>query len=195
MDRYGLTGAPFRGVKGGVGNAPAPSYRECTWSGITAAQIPQFIFCVLEKSMDFVTTKSLNAVNIFNQETGASQITNAEATHTARKDAVEKVQFASRNSDGNAAITQFHLEIQSVQGSYIYSSKAWPYIKTRGDLYRDTQKYCIDTYDDQDTWFKNNCIVLLGAAEFAKGISSSGVAFPCTFTHPVLSNIVRYQLR
>ena len=70
----------------------------------------------------------------------------------------------------------------SVQGSYIYSSKKWPYVKTRADLYRDTQKYCIDSYDDQDTWFKHNCIVFLGAAEFAKGISSPGTAFPCTFS-------------
>jgi hypothetical protein len=90
-------------------------------------------------------------------------------------------QYLARNTDANASIVQFQLEIMSVQGSYVYSAEKWPYLKNRGDLYRDVSKYCIDTYDDQDTWFKHNCIVLLGVEEFAKGISSSGTAFPCTF--------------
>ena len=182
IDRYGESAAPFRGVTGGVGNAAAPAYREVQWSGITAAQIPQYLFVVLEKSMDLVCSQSLNVQNIVDFESGNVAITQAIGDHVGRKSVREKIQFAARNSDGNAAITQFHLEIMSVQGSYIYSSGSWPFIKTRGDLYRDVQKYCIDSYDDQDTWFKHNCIVLLGASEFAKGISSPGCAFPCTFS-------------
>jgi hypothetical protein len=34
--------------------------------------------------------------------------------------------------------------------------------------------------DDMDTFYKHNCIVYLGVEMFAKGISSSGTAFPCT---------------
>ena len=42
----------------GVANQ-TPSYRECTWSGVTAAQIPSYIFCVLEKSLDLVSQGTL----------------------------------------------------------------------------------------------------------------------------------------
>ena len=100
----------------------------------------------------------------------------------SRNVASKKIQYAARNSDSNAAITRFSLEIMSTQGSYIYSSEEWPFLKNRGDLYRDVQKYCIDSGDDLGTWFKHNCIVLLGASEFARGISTPGCAFPVTFT-------------
>ena len=132
--------------------------------------------------MDLVslgTLKNTNRIDIF--ETGHVAAFPA-ALNRGRESAAIQCQYAGRNTDSNAAITRFHLEIMSTQGSYIYSSEAWPYIKNRGDLYRDTQQYCIDTYDDQDTRFKHNCIVLLGCSEFARGISSSGVAFPCTFS-------------
>ena len=192
IDRYQGNAAPWRESGKGI-NGMGQSYRECQWNGITAAQIPQYLFVVLEKSSDMFcnSTRFVTAAQIINTVGGGPAIDNlpsfavgdvgADMT-TGSGNASRKCQLLARNSDGNAAITQFHLEIMSVQGSYIYSSEDWPFLKTRGDLYRDVQKYCIDSYDDQDTWFKHNCIVLLGAAEFAKGISSPGAAFPCTFT-------------
>ena len=180
MDRYSGQAANWRGSASGVAGI-APTYRECTWAGITAAQIPSFIFCVLEKSMDLTSHGTLLAKEVSNFETLALAAP-ANALNVNAGIAATKNQYAARNSDSNAAITRFSLEIMSVQGSYIYSSQSWPFRKNRGDLYRDVQKYMIDSGDDEGVWFKNNCIVLLGASEFAKGISSPGCAFPVTFT-------------
>lgn len=167
--------------RAGAWNGGVTRYRECQWGGITAAQLPQYLFVVLEKSLELTSHGEMFTQQLINTEVHGASGYRPGAAANGRLDAQHKIQFMARNTDGNAAITQFQLEIMSVQGSYIYSSEAWPFIKSRGDLYRDVQKYCIDTYDDMDTWFKNNCIVFLGVQEFAKGISSSGTAFPCTF--------------
>ena len=180
IDRYSGTGAVFPQTGAGVAGK-APVYRECTWSGITAAQLPSYIFVVLEKRMDLVSQGTLIAKEVDNFETLALAAP-TQLLDTSANIAAKKNQYAARNSDSNAAITRFSLEIMSVQGSYIYSSDAWPYRKTRGDLYRDCQKYMIDSSDDESTWFKHNCIVLLGASEYCKGLSTPGAAFPCTFT-------------
>ena len=180
MDRYSGQAANWRETGSGVAGI-APSYRECTWAGITAAQIPSMIFCVLEKSMDLTSHGTLLGKEVSDFE-ALTLLPPNNALNTSAGIAAKKNQYAARNSDSNAAITRFSLEIMSVQGSYIYSSESWPFRKNRGDLYRDVQKYMIDSGDDESVWFKHNCIVLLGASEFAKGISSPGAAFPVTFT-------------
>jgi hypothetical protein len=177
-----LTGVTALGI-GRAAPYQKAGNRECYWSGLTSAQLPQYLFVVMEKSMDMVNLESLHNRKIRNANNPIVMglfPNNAAGLHL--RDASTRNQYLARNTDSNAAITQFSLEIMSVQGSYIYSSREWPYLKSRSDLYRDVQKYCIDTYDDQDTWFKHNCIVLLGVSDFAKGISSSGTAFPCTFS-------------
>ena len=179
QDRYQGQGAAFRNTGNAGVAGQAQSFRECTWNGLTSAQLPQFLFCVLEKDLATTIHASLDDVNLINQTDGTQYIGGAAGGN--RFDSACAIQFAARNTDANAAITQFSLEIMSVQGSYVYSSRAWPWLKTRSDIYRDVSKYCVDSYDDMDTWFKHNCIVLLGVAEFAKGISTSGCAFPCTF--------------
>ena len=179
MNRYSGSAANWR--EAGAGPGAVPSYRECTWAGITAAQIPSFIFVVLEKEMRLVSQGTLLGKEVADFETLVLAAPPANINTTAGI-AAKKIQYAARNSDSNAAITRFSLEIMSVQGSYIYSSQTWPYRKNRGDLYRDVQKYMIDSGDDEGVWFKHNCIVLLGASEFAKGISTPGAAFPVTFT-------------
>ena len=179
MDRYSGAAANWRASDSGVAGL-TPSYRECTWSGITAAQLPSALFVVLEKSMDCVSQGTLLGKEVENFETLALGAP-LQALNTQAGIAAKKNQYAARNSDSNAAITRFSLEIMSVQGSYVYSSEAWPYLKSRGDLYRDVQKYMIDSGDDQGVWFQNNCIIYLGASEWAKGISSPGCAFPATF--------------
>jgi hypothetical protein len=172
IDRFGLRAAPYR----------TPGHRECYWSGVVAAQLPQFLFVVLEKSMDMTCHSNLHDRKWNNAQLPiAMDHFPAHGDGEQLLDASRRNQYLARNSDGNAAITRFSLEIMSTQGSYIYSSENWPFIKNRSDLYRDTQKYCIDSFDDMDTWFKHNCIVLIGVSEFAKGISSSGTSFPCSF--------------
>ena len=180
MDRYSGLGANWRESTSGVAGL-TPSYRECTWAGITAAQIPSFIFVVLEKSMDMCSHGTLVGKEVNDFETLALAAPPL-ALNTSANIAAKKNQYAARNSDSNAAITRFSLEIMSVQGSYIYSSENWPFRKNRGDLYRDVQKYCIDSGDDEGVWFKHNCIVMLGASDYARGISTPGAAFPVTFS-------------
>ena len=179
QDRYQGQGAAFRNTGDAGVAGQAQSYRECIWNSLTSAQLPQFCFCVLEKDLSTTCHSSLSDTNLINQSVGNQYIGGAPAGN--RFDSAQAIQYAVRNSDGNAAITQFSLEIMSVQGSYVYSARRWPWLKTRSDLYRDVAKYCVDSFDDMDTWFKHNCIVLLGVAEFAKGISTSGCSFPCTF--------------
>ena len=178
-DRYAGTSARFRKADASGVQGQAPVFRECTWNSITSAQLPQFLFVVLEKDLSMTCHGSLRNKSLMNIENGAShQIQNQAATRT---NAARAIQYMARNTDANASITRFSLEIMSVQGSYVYSARQWPYLKSRSDLYRDVSKYCVDTYDDQDTWFKHNSIILLGVSEFAKGISTSGCSFPCTF--------------
>ena len=179
QDRYQGQGAAFRNTGAAGVAGQAPSYRECIWNGLTSAQLPQFAFCVLEKSLDTTCHKSLADSNLNDVTDGTQGI--GGGFQDDRSDPAQQIQYAARNTDANAAITQFSLEIMSVQGSYVYSARRWPWLKTRSDLYRDVAKYCVDSYDDMDTWFKHNCIILLGVAEFAKGISTSGCSFPCTF--------------
>ena len=181
QDRYQGQGAAFRNTGAAGVAGQAPSYRECIWNGLTSAQLPQFAFCVLEKSLDTTCHGNISNQNIefLSDASEAGRIGNG--LRNDRLSPTQQIQYAARNTDGNAAITQFSLEIMSVQGSYVYSARRWPWLKTRSDLYRDVAKYCVDSYDDMDTWFKNNCIILLGVAEFAKGISTSGCSFPCTF--------------
>ena len=177
-----LANGPAAQFLGGEHN----SYRTCEWNGISSAQLPQYLFCVLEKSPEMFVASDLggNAAGkkwTSSQDPATALVDFPNTANTSRAMTSIRNQYLARNTDSNAAITQFQLEIMSVQGSYVYSAEKWPYIKTRSDLYRDVSKYCIDSYDDQDTWFKHNCIVMLGCEEFAKGISSSGTAFPCTF--------------
>jgi hypothetical protein len=166
------------------------SKRECEWNGITSAQLPQFLFVVLEKTPELFVASDLGGVGGGVGGTGKKWVS-ARTPQTSVQDfpnaagdrrgyATNRNQYLARNTDSNAAITRFALEIMSVQGSYVYSAETWPYLKSRTDLHRDVCKYAIDEFDDLDTFYKHNCIVYLGCEEFAKGISSSGTAFPCT---------------
>lgn len=169
-----------------AGGAHDPSQRECTWRSITSAQLPQFLFVVMQKRLDLTCHSSLKAtsVNVF-EHAAQGDLAHAAIDEDAGNRCVEvtqRCQYLARNTDGNAAITRFALEIMSVQGSFIYSAGAWPYLKSRSQLYRDVQKNCVDDFPDEDDWFKHDCIVYLNVSDFAMGVTSSGVAFPVNFT-------------
>jgi hypothetical protein len=177
VDRVNGNSAPFPAP----GAAPVGSL-ECSWNGLTAAQIPEYLFVVCEKRIDLTNHGTLQGHAYAIASNGLRVAFSNVAANEGRRAATRRVQYMARNTDANLAITQFQLEIMSVQGSYIYASESWPYIKSQSDLYRDVAKYCIPHFDDKDTWLKHNCIVLLGVQEYAKGISTSGTAFPVTFT-------------
>jgi hypothetical protein len=155
--------------------------RACSWRGITAAQIPEYLFVCCQKRLDLTNHEALLDHAWRDPRAPAQHQPYGDAAHCSVASA-QTSQYLARNSDGNLAISRFQLEIMSVQGSYIYSSEDYPYVKTKQDLYRDCAKYMVPDGDDYDTWLKHNCIILLGVQEYAKGISSSGTAFPCTFT-------------
>jgi hypothetical protein len=171
VDRVAGTAAPFAATGSLV----------CQWNGLTAAQIPEYLFVVCEKRIDLTNHANL-LTRTYATATAPVFAAMPAGNAEGRMAATRRVQYMARNTDANLAITRFQLEIMSVQGSYIYSAEEWPYVKSQSDLYRDVAKYCVPDYDDKDTWLKHNCIVLLGVQEYAKGISTSGTAFPCTFT-------------
>lgn len=170
--KSGSSAAVWRGK--GMGNAAAgvdASQRECTWRGITSAQLPQFLFVCLQKRIDMTCHNSLKAtsVNVFEAPAQGALAHAAIDQDQANRlvEVTQRCQYLARNTDGNASITRFALEIMSVQGSFIYSADTWPYLKSRSQLYRDVQKNCVDDFPDEDNWYKNDCIVYLNVSDFA----------------------------
>ena len=88
----------------------------------------------------------------------------------------------ARNTDANAAITSFSLEIQSSVGSYSYAG-VYPFLRTRNELFRDHLKNVVDKYCDSDvnTWQKHNCCLLLHASDYLRGLTTVNCAFPVQF--------------
>jgi hypothetical protein len=87
----------------------------------------------------------------------------------------------ARNTDSNAAIVKFELEIQASIGSYKYSGETtYPYLKTRQQLWKDHSKNCVPGYcsDEIDIWFKNNCCLLLHCSDWLRGLTTPNTAFP-----------------
>ena len=95
--------------------------------------------------------------------------------------------FLCRNTDASACIEQFSLEIQSSVGAYTYSDDAYPYLKTRKDLFRDHIRYCTDDYlgGDFDKWTRHQCCLLLGADSFIRGLATTGSSFPISLNAKV----------
>ena len=93
--------------------------------------------------------------------------------------------FLCRNTDSSASI--FSLEVQSSVGAYTYADDAYPYIKTRQELFRDHIRYCADDYlgGDFDKWSRHQCCLLLGCDSFIRGLASDKSAFPVSINAKV----------
>ena len=88
--------------------------------------------------------------------------------------------YLCRNTDGNAAIKTFELEIASSLGAYTVAGDTKPFLRTRAELYRDHLRYMPSDYDDQQTWYKHNSCFMVGVDQYARSLATSGSAFPIT---------------
>jgi hypothetical protein len=75
----------------------------------------------------------------------------------------------------------------STSGSYIYSGEAAPYLRTKAELFRDHYRNCVPGYlkGDINSWSKHQCILLLGADNYLRGLTSDGTAFPLSINASV----------
>jgi hypothetical protein len=168
-------------------------YLEAKWTGIVTAQCPSYLVFLLQKSSkqyvlggskEEATSDDAIGKQVVNMlgEVVAGTLTlvggedNIAAGATV---AGAQTYFLSRNTDASASIQQFALEIQSSVGSYVYSGD-FPYLKTKAELFRDHQRYCVPGYLDGDInkWSTHAGCLLLGADSFIRGLTTDGVAYP-----------------
>ena len=92
--------------------------------------------------------------------------------------------FIGRNTVASASIEQFSLEIMSSIGAYVWSG-SFPYLRSKQELYRDHLRSCISDYPDFDTWQRHCGMLLIRESDFARGLASSGSAYPLQITAKV----------
>jgi len=95
--------------------------------------------------------------------------------------------FLCRNTDSAAAVLQLELQVQSSVGSYSFSGDTFPFNRTKNRLWRDTIKNCVDGYcgGDIEKWHKHQCILVIAASDYMRGLASPGVAYPITLNAEV----------
>jgi len=163
-------------------------YLEATWTGKVTAQCPSYLVFLLQKSSKQYVLGGSNAaddavgrqvVNMLGADV-AGTLTLATGLPDGATVAGAQTYFLSRNTDASASIQQFALEIQSSVGSYVYSGEAAPYLRTKAELFRDHQRYCVPGYleGDINKWSTHACCLLLGADSFIRGLTTDGVAYP-----------------
>jgi hypothetical protein len=183
-----------RGTGAGALNAAFSDnkYLEATWTGKVTAQCPSYLCFLLQKSSkQYVLGSAANAaddavgrqvVNMLGADVGGTLTLVGGAGNAPAGATIAGAQtyFLSRNTDASASIQQFALEIQSSVGSYVYSGEAAPYLRTKAELFRDHQRYCVPGYleGDINKWSTHACCLLLGADSFIRGLTTDGVAYP-----------------
>ena len=157
----------------------------CEWDGIVSAQPPKYILFTMQKSSSVyagVGTDLLNKdaiaahINTWNYSDGD---TAAMDQQSGIKAGLEQY-YLSRNTDCSASIKTFELEIQSSIGAYVVAGDSEPFLRTRADLYRDHLRYMPEDYMSQQDWYKHNCCMMVGVDQYARGLCTSGEAFPIT---------------
>ena len=153
-------------------------FLEAQWTSVVSSQIPSYLAFCLQKSSKLYclgqgTTDAIaTQVNDFDYTAGAPQAGGSQAGL--------KNYFRARNTDASAAILDFKMEVQSSIGAYTYSDEQFPYTRSRHELWRDHLKYCVRDYcgSDINTWWKHQCVLVLGSDSWARGLGSPGSSFP-----------------
>ena len=158
---------------------------EATWTGVVSSQLPSMLAFLMQKTSDQFILGGVDADNPRTKNIQDWDYTVGAPTGLGiARGEMGGLQnhFLSRNTDAAAAILQFELQIQSSVGSYSYSGDTFPYVKTKFDLWRDTLKNACDGYmgGSMEKWHKHQCILLLNASDYARGLASSGSAYPVT---------------
>jgi hypothetical protein len=173
--------ATCRSAQASAAAGVSAKFLTAEWRAIQAAQAPQYLFFCLQKSTKVVTTAKAPRDCRVDTKAWHAGDAPAPAGNTDAQGAGLRNYFYGRNTDSNAAITQFELEIQSSIGAYTYSGEStYPYLKTRQQLWRDVIKNTVDGYcsDEPDIWYKNNCCLLLHCSDWLRGITTPNCAFP-----------------
>jgi hypothetical protein len=164
-------------------------FLDVEWRALQSAQCPTYLMFVMQKSSKILALEAdSHALRIADYSTFAAGDPAALGAARDGQAAGLYNQFYARNTDSNAAITNFSLEIQSSVGAYTFAStSAYPFIKTRQELWRDHVKNCCEDYcgNDINTWFKNNSCLLIHASDFLRGLTTTNTAFPCQFNASV----------
>jgi hypothetical protein len=185
-----------------VGNAIAPSgfgrrddarcaqrvtdrYLDVEFRAIQAAQCPTYVFfCMQKSSKIFCLEDDAVGKQISDYSTYAAGAPSDSGAQLDGQASGLRNYFYARNTDSNAAIMNFSMEIQSSVGSYIYASDTeYPFIKTKFELFRDHLKNCCKDYcsNDINIWQKNNSCLLLHASDWLRGLTTTNTAFPVQF--------------
>ena len=156
---------------------------EAKWNAVVSAQVPSYLCFMLSKSSDLFVLADGEGVRT--RDWAYSRVGNPAANTGACSGLYNYL--LCRNTDACASIEQFSLEIQSSVGSYVYSDDAYPYVRTRQELFRDHLRYCVDDYlgGDFDKWSRHQCCLLLGADSFIRGLASPGSSFPISINATV----------
>lgn len=160
------------------------------WNGIVSAQVPAQLVFLLQKNSEVYILGSDAAGD---RDDGDAKAVNdwaytAGIPATARgTQAGLDNYFLCRNTDSSASIERISLEIQSSVGAYTFADDAFPYIKTRQQLFRDHLRYCVDgAYQgDFDKWSRHCCCLVLGADSFIRGLATPGSSFPISINAKV----------
>ena len=157
-------------------------YIDVEWRAIQAAQPPQYLFFVMQKdSRVFCLESDSTTMQISDYSDLTAGAPVAPNNPRDGQSAGLMNQFYARNTASNAAIMNFSLEIQSSVGAYTYASDtAYPFIKTKFELWRDHIKNVCKGYcrDDINIWQKNNSCLLLHACDWLRGLTTTNCAFP-----------------
>ena len=153
------------------------AYVEANWNGVVMSQIPSYLAFVAEKPKDALSLAVKgkgSADHLF-----AAQ---AEPTENQAQTVAVANQGVARNTSGSLSPVALDLMIQSSVGSYQYSG-SWPYLKQRSELFKDTLKNATLDYCDgcEDIWQRNNGIIFLSSADFARCLGSEGSSMPVVF--------------
>ena len=70
-------------------------------------------------------------------------------------------------------------------GAYKWGGDDFPYLRTKQELYRDHLRSCVSDYADFDCWNRHCACLLLRESDFARGLASSGSAYPLQITAKV----------
>ena len=154
---------------GNGAQGPWEAIHRCTaeFSGITTSQVPSYICVMFQKSTDLYSLAPQVVANQRNWGGGAGENSGGA-----------KANFIARNTLSSASIEQFELEIMSSIGAYKFGGDSFPYLRTKQELYRDHLRSCVSDYADYDTWQRHCCCLLIRESDFARGLASSGSAYP-----------------
>ena len=171
-----------RGIKGRDASFLQDSFITCQWK-ISSAQVAPYIAFMMQKTSDMYAHATARVVGGPDLADAAAVATGGNAKANGDFTAFSAYNLV-RNTNANASIQKFELEIASTVGSYTYSSETFPFLRSRDELWADVTKYTVRDFarNDIGVWKRAKSVVLLGAQDFVRGLTSPNTAYPIQYT-------------